>query len=92
MTWMPSFSLVSSMAHLFAGAAVVLALCCYRRPRLGMVLVAAWALPKEFWFDIAVEGDSWGGSARDAIEYLAGGLAAVGWYRIALAWERRRGK
>lgn len=83
MTWTPGFDLVASMSHLFAGAAIVLAMSVWRRPWRGLLFLVWWVMAKEFVFDILCEGDTWAGSAWDALEYLLGGLAALGWYALS---------
>ena len=82
--WYTSLGWVTQMAHLFSGWASVLTADLWaKRAWLPFLLLQAWALPKEFVWDILVEQDTWAGSILDWSMYTLGGLIAWGvlWLR-----------
>lgn len=78
--WMPSFELVSQLAHFFAAAAVVLAAVYLWgwRPATACLAMLAFALVKEFGFDLAIEQDALWSSCVDFSTYLLG-VAVTAW-------------
>lgn len=77
---MPSYNLVCQLSH-FAWGAVFLLATRAHWPEwwLGPGLLATWTLPKEFAWDILVEGDSWADSFMDFSVYWVGALVAWAW-------------
>lgn len=86
--WYTSLPWVTQMAHLFSGWASVLTVDLFaRRWWIPPTLLQAWAVPKEFIWDILVEQDTWASSGLDWSMYTFGGLLAYG-----IIWIKRRTK
>ena len=76
MTWMPSTNQLAQTSHFFIATTIVLAAHSFGfRPPWGLVWVFVWALPKEFIFDLLVEGDSLESSVEDFCWYGVGAAA-----------------
>lgn len=86
----PSYALVCASCHLAWGLFIGVLPALFFLPEwIGPALLLVWAVPKEFWYDLHVEGDTLKGSATDFAWYVAGGVVACGlmWLRLmALVW------
>ena len=90
MSWQPSYAFLCASCHLAWGIIIGLVPAFLWMPEwIGPALLLAWAVPKEFVYDLADEGDSLAGSVTDFAWYVAGGAAACGlmWLRMmTLVW------
>lgn len=86
--WEPDSDLLAQLGHFGWGAFITLAFNLFGHIYLGMVIFfACWVLPKEFIFDIKVEGDDAAGGARDAAFYLCGMMVAFGLMLVRKAFN-----
>jgi hypothetical protein len=77
--WMPTQNQIAQCSHFFIAVSIVLlARLCGFHWLVQAGLVLAWALPKEFVFDLIVEQDSFADSREDFLWYCIGGAVAVG--------------
>ncbi|HKT10339.1 MAG TPA: hypothetical protein VJW77_00800 [Terriglobia bacterium] len=69
---------VAQLAHFAWGALLMLApYVLWRMAWLGPMVVLAWALPKEFWFDVKIEEQTAKDGLLDLSFYLAGMAVAI---------------
>ncbi len=83
--WMPGINLLSQIAHVGWGCLIVLAIGLRWGWLVAFIVLTAWVLPKEYGFDILVEGDTALSGTFDAAMYYVGGTLAVLWWLFVLA-------
>jgi hypothetical protein len=77
MTWAPSSDLICSVAHIVCGYAFTITGAYFRKVKTALLLLLAWAIFKEFIFDIWVEDQTIHGGWCDASAYLIGAILAL---------------
>jgi hypothetical protein len=75
--WYPSTDLIAQLGHAGWGALFVLAFALFGHERMGIAAMFIWATPKEFIFDVFVEGESVAAGVRDLGFYSAGVMGAI---------------
>lgn len=92
MSFDPTLNQACQTAHFFSGAFLVAFAVAVRWPMIvGVGACLAFALFKEFVFDIFVEGDKWGwpGSLMDFTFYQLGAMVAVGLLYLVNWWGQQ---
>ncbi len=73
--WYPTCNEGFQAAHFFAATTIGLLCRLLKYPAISCIcLILAFALVKEFVFDILVEQDTWANSLEDFLYYLVGAL------------------
>jgi hypothetical protein len=81
--WDPTENQLAQTSHFAIASTVVLAACRLGLPPwAGFLLTLAWAVPKEFGFDLVVEQDSFVDSLEDFVWYALGAVVAVAFCRL----------
>jgi len=92
--WMSNPLVLAWLAHMFAGAFIVLAVSPWiNRWCAAVLFLGFWAIPKEFIFDVLRkplgEGDTWRDSGLDFAGYAVGALVLA---QLACYLQKRYGK
>ena len=79
MKWSPSVEFLAQMTHLLGGLCFAWGSALWLgRPWIGCAVCLAWAVPKELWWDVKYEPDTYAGGLVDLAFYALGAALGTG--------------